>query len=182
MRQLFIRDYSTNLHGTTIIHDKEGKECYLLVGKRGLRNDTLSVYSINGALLAEAKQLTLGLSPKFALYVEHHRIGTLGSGLSLFQKVTYIQGINWIIVGSLLTGRYHIFSRGHLVFSIQPVELSGDYYRALKVDKKYNEPLAILITNILDQWARRSNNESLLARLMRKNFNLNTSMPFHDSY
>ena len=89
MRQLYIRDRSSDLHGTTVIRDKNGKSCYLLVGKWGMRYDALSLYAIDGALLAEVKQLTLGLLPKFALYVNRQRVGTIGKGLGFVQQVHY---------------------------------------------------------------------------------------------
>ena len=136
MRQLYIRDRSSDLHGTTVIRDKNGKSCYLLVGKWGMRYDALSLYAIDGALLAEVKQLTLGLLPKFALYVNRQRVGTIGKGLGFVQQVIYIRGINWIVVGSPLTSRYRVFSGSHLVFSIQPVKLSSGYCHELKIIKK----------------------------------------------
>lgn len=178
MRQLYIRDRSSDLHGTTVIRDKNGKSCYLLVGKWGMRYNALSLYAIDGALLAEVKQLTLGLLPKFALYVNRQRVGTIGKGLGFVQQVIYIRGINWIVVGSPLTSRYRVFSGSHLVFSIQPVKLSSGYCHELKINKKEDEPLAILIASILNHWARRSEQEPLLARLMKRSPNLNTSMSF----
>ncbi|MBB1080328.1 hypothetical protein H5S09_10495 [Limosilactobacillus sp. STM2_1] len=178
MRQLYIRDRSTDLHGTTVIRDKDGKSCYLLVGKWGIRHDALSLYAISGALLAEVKQLSLGLLPKFALYVNRQRVGTIGKGFGFVQQVVYIRGINWIIVGSPLTSRYRVFRGSHLVFSINPVKLSGGYCHELKVNKKDDEPLAILIASILNHWARRSDQEPLLAKLLKRSPNLRTSMSF----
>lgn len=178
VRQLYIRDRSTDLHGTTVIRDREGKSCYLLVGKWGIRHDALSLYAINGALLAEVKQLSLGLLPKFALYVNRERVGTIGKGLGFVQQVVYIRGINWIIVGSPLTARYRVFRGSHLVFSIQPVELSSGYCHELKINRQADEPLAILVASILNHWARRSQQEPLLARLRKFNPNLGTEMPF----
>ena len=67
MRQLYLRDHATDLHGTTIIRDHQGRSCYLLVGKWGMHYDVLSLYAINGALLAEVKQQSLGMLPKFSL-------------------------------------------------------------------------------------------------------------------
>ena len=102
----------------------------------------------------------------------------MGKGLRFVQQVIYIRGINWIVVGSPLTSRYRVFSGSHLVFSIQPVKLSSGYCHELKINKKEDEPLAILIASILNHWARRSEQEPLLARLMKRSPNLNTSMSF----
>lgn len=178
MRQLYIRDRSTDLHGTTVIRDQKGTSCYLLVGKWGMHHDVLSLYAISGALLAEVKQLTLGLLPKFALYVNRQRVGTIGKGLGFVQQVVYIRGINWIIVGSPLTGRYKVFRGSHLVFSIQPVEFSGGYCHELKINHREDEPLAILVASILNHWARRNDQEPLWVRLHKCSPNWGTSMSF----
>lgn len=178
MRKLYIRDRSTDLHGTTVIRDKDGKSCYLLVGKWGIKHDVLSLYAIDGALLAEVKQLSLGLLPKFALYVNRQRVGTVGKGLGFVQQVVYIRGINWIIVGSPLTSRYRVFRGSHLVFSIQPVELSSGYCHELKVNNQSDEPLAILVANILNHWARHGDQEPVWARLLKRSPRLRTSLPF----
>lgn len=178
VRQLYIRDRSTDLHGTTVIRDQKGQSCYLLVGKWGMHHDALSLYAISGELLAEVKQLTLGLLPKFALYVNRQRVGTIGKGLGFMQQVVYIRGINWIIVGSPLTSRYKVFRGSHLVFSIQPVEFSGGYCHELKVSNEADEPLAILVASILNHWARRGDQEPLLARLRKCNPTWGTSMSF----
>ena len=153
MRQLYLRDHSTDLHGTTIIRDGQGQSCYLLVGKWGMHHDVLSLYAINGDLLAEVKQLSLGLLPKFALYQHRQRVGTVGKSLGFVRQVIYIRGLNWIIVGSPLGNRYRVFGGGHLVFAIKPVQRTGTYYHELQVEQEADEPLAILIASVLDHWA-----------------------------
>lgn len=155
MRKLYLRNHATDLHGTTIIRDYQGRSCYLLVGKWGMRHDVLSLYAISGALLAEVRQLSLGLLPKFALYVDRQKVGTVGKSLGFVRQFIYIRGLNWIIVGSPLAGRYRVFQRGHRVFSIQPVEKTATYYHELTVDRRVDEPLAILVASVLDHWARR---------------------------
>lgn len=178
MRKLYLRDRSTDIQGTTVIRDQDGKSCYLLVGKTGIRHDALSVYAIDGALLAEAKQLSLGVLPKFALYVNRQRVGTIRKVLNLTQQVIYIRGIRWIVVGSPLTNRYRVFHGSRLIFSIQPVELSSGYCHELAISKEGDEPLAILIASILNRWARRSDREPFFARLFKNKSALNPCMPY----
>lgn len=155
MRQLYLRDHATDLHGTTVIRDHQGRSCYLLVGKWGMHYDVLSLYAISGALLAEVKQQSLGMLPKFALYLNRQRVGTVGKSLGFVRQVIYIRGLNWFIVGSPLAGRYRVFQGSRQVFSLQPVELTGNYYHELKVAQQADEPLAILVASVLDHWARR---------------------------
>lgn len=164
MRRLYLRDHATDLHGTTIIRDYQGRSCYLLVGKWGMLHDVLSLYSISGALLAEVKQQSLGILPKFALYLDRQQVGTVSKSLGFVREVIYIRGLNWMIVGSPFSGKYRVFQKNHLVFSIRPVAFTGDYYHELKVNHGSDEPLAILIASVLEHWARRKQRSPLKAR------------------
>lgn len=154
MRKLYLRDHSTDLHGTTVIRDEQGRSCYLLVGKWGMHHDVLSLYAINGDLLAEVKQLSLGILPKFALYQQRQRVGIVGKSFGFVRQVVYIRGLNWIIVGSPLGSRYRVFGAGKLVFALKPVQFSGSYCHELRVTNKDDEPLAILVASVLDHWSR----------------------------
>lgn len=154
MRKLYLRDHSTDLHGTTIIRDEHGRSCYLLAGKWGLHHDVLSLYAIDGQLLAEVKQLSLGLLPKFALYRHRQRVGTIGKSFGFVRQVVYIRGLNWIIVGSPLGSRYRVFGAGKLIFALKPVQFSGSYCHELRISKQADEPLAILVASVLDHWSR----------------------------
>ncbi|MGM9891441.1 LURP-one-related/scramblase family protein [Limosilactobacillus sp.] len=154
MRKLYLRDHATDLHGTTIIRDEQGQSCYLLAGKWGLHHDVLSLYAIDGQLLAEVKQLSLGLLPKFGLYQNRQRVGIVGKSFGFVRQVVYIRGLNWIIVGSPLGNRYRVFGGGKLIFALKPVRFSGSYCHELRVTNRQDEPLAILIASVLDHWSR----------------------------
>lgn len=180
MRSLYLRDHSTDLHGTTVIRDDQGRSCYLLVGKWGMHRDVLSLYAINGELLAEVKQLSLGLLQKFALYQHRQRVGVVGKSFGFVRQVIYIRGLNWIIVGSPLESRYRVFGGGKLIFALRPVQLTGSYYHELRVTKKENEPLAILIASVLDHWARGGQVESRKVRFKNPNLANNLGMDFHN--
>ena len=178
MRQLYLRDHATDLHGTTIIRDHQGRSCYLLVGKWGMHYDVLSLYAINGALLAEVKQQSLGMLPKFSLYLNRQRVGTVGKSLGFVRQMIYIRGLNWFIVGSPLAGRYRVFQGSRQVFSLQPVEFTGSYYHELKVEQKADEPLAILVASVLDHWARHGQRDPKHLRFRRARLADNFGMGF----
>ena len=78
VRTLYMRDHATDRQPATVIHDENNQAAYLLAGKWGLRQDALSLYNMRGDLLAEVSQLSLGLLPKFALYVNHQKVGVVG--------------------------------------------------------------------------------------------------------
>ena len=167
MRQLYIRDSSTDLNRATVIHDASGHSCYRLAGKWGIRYDALSLYTMSGELLAEAKQLTLGLTPKFALYLNRRQVGTIGKSLGLFHELIYIHGLNWIVVGSLVSGRFKVFCGSR--FAVEPVPNTGGFCSCLSVTNQADEPLAILTATIINRWARHHDLQPLRERLRQLN-------------
>lgn len=169
MRQLYIRDRSTDLNGATVIHDESGHSCYLLAGKWGIRYDALSLYTMSGELLAEAKQLTLGLTPKFALYLNQRQVGTIGKSLGFFHELIYIHGLNWIVVGSLMSGHFKVFCGSRLIFEIEPVQNTGGFCSRLSVVNQADEPLAILTATIINRWARHQDRQPLREKLRQLN-------------
>ncbi len=169
MRQLYIRDRSTDLNGATVIHDESGHSCYLLAGKWGIRYDALSLYTMSGELLAEAKQLTLGLTPKFALYLNQRQVGTIGKSLGFFHELIYIRGLNWIVVGSLMSGHFKVFCGSRLIFEVEPVQNTGGFCSRLSVVNQADEPLAILTATIINRWARHQGRQPLREKLRQLN-------------
>lgn len=152
MRTLYLRNRANN-RSATIIRDNYDSARYLLTGKWGLRHDALSVYTMQGQLLGEIRQLSLGLMPKFAIYQGHQRVGTIGKSLGFVREFIYIRGLNWVIVGNALTNHYRVFRNNHLVFIMEP-EASG-FYNRLTVTQEADEPVAILVACILNHWAHK---------------------------
>ena len=154
MRKLYIRDRASS-QSATVIHDERAESCYLLTGKWGLRHDALSLYTMQGELLAELKQLTLGITPRFALYQNRQRVGTMGKALGFVREVVYIRGLNWMVMGSAQSNCYRVYRNRRLVFTMGPVENTGGMYTEINVANRADEPLAILVACVLDHWARR---------------------------
>lgn len=173
MHTLYLRDRATD-SGATVIHDENGRQCYLLTGKWGLRHDALSLYTMSGELLAEVRQLSLGLMPKFALYQNHQRVGTVGKSLGFFKEIVYIQGISWLIVGNGINNHYRFLQGRRLVATMAPVDKTGFNVLELAVNNKADEPLAILVATILNHWSHNSGKIPLINRF-RQHFGRKTS-------
>lgn len=173
MRNLYLRDRATD-NGATVIHDQYGRQCYLLTGKWGLRHDALSLYTMSGELLAEVRQLSLGLMPKFALYQNHQRVGTVGKSLGFFKEIIYIQGICWLIVGNGLNNHYRFLQGRRVVANMLPINKTGLNITELSVNDEADEPLAILVATILNHWSHNSDKLPLLSRF-RQHFGSKTS-------
>lgn len=110
---------------------------------------------MQGQLLAEAKQLALGIMPKVALYQGNNKVGTIGRSLGFVSEFVYIHGLNWVIVGNVLTNRYRVFRNARLVFQMEPSPETSGYYQQITVTQEADEPLAILVAYVLNHWAHR---------------------------
>lgn len=166
MGVLYLPDQQTSVHTTTIIHDGAQTPRYLLSGKWGRYQDAYSVATMGGRLLAEIRQLSLGFSPRFALYQDRKRVGTMAKSFGFIREFLYIGGLRWVVVGTPLTSRYRVFAGNRLVFTTVPV--SGSRYARLTVTRADEEPLAILVAAILNHWAHRSHRQPLWSRPFRK--------------
>lgn len=161
VRTLYMRDHATDRQPATVIHDENNQAAYLLAGKWGLRQDALSLYNMRGDLLAEVSQLSLGLLPKFALYVNHQKVGVVGKSLGFVREVVYIRGLNWVIVGNALTNHYRVFKGSHQVFAMEPAAETGASFLAITINHPQDEPLAILVACVLNHWAKRPDPQPL---------------------
>lgn len=177
MRTLYIHQHANDLRGATTVKDEHNNTAYLLVGKWGLRQDVLSLYATSGELLAEIRQLTLGILPKFAIYQNHRQIGVIGKSLGFLREVIYIRGLSWIIVGNVLKESYRVYHGTQLVFIFKSQVQDGQTYSVLQVTDERLEPVCIVISGVLNHWARRSDKLSMPKKagiLYNNNNNLTT--------
>ena len=168
VRKLYLRSQTASGRSVTVVHDLHGQQAYLLTGRWGLRADVLSLYTISGQLLAEIKQASLGLLPRFHLFQHNQLIGYVGLSLGFSRELVYIRGLNWVIVGSGTQGRYRIFQGRRLVCEIKPVEKSGLTVSELTIDRPVDEPLALLIAAVLNHYAHRGSRVPLRMKIAQR--------------
>lgn len=176
MRKLYIHQHAADLRGASVVQDEHGNSIYLLVGKWGLRQDVLSLYDLQGQVLAEVKQLSFGLLPKFSIYENQQQVGTVGKSLGFVREMIYIRGLNWIIVGNIISNRYKVFHGTTLIFSLAPVKYSGGDYHELIVEHEEDEPVSIVIASVLDHWSRKK--ERHPKRIGQREFPLDAQRSF----
>lgn len=154
MRKLYLNEAALSAKATTVIHDEQNQSCYLLVGKWGLRADVLSVYTIAGELEAEVKQESLGLLPKFRLVYHRQVVGRVSKTFGVIREVLFVRGLNWVIMGSLTSGRFRIYHGRDQVATIAVIDHSGGGTVELTVDQPDHEALIVCLAAILNRWAR----------------------------
>lgn len=149
MRALYIRQDSLAAKGASVVRDADRRSIYLLVGKWGRHQDALSLYQISGDLLAELRQTSLGLLPRFDIYYQGEKVGAISKRLGFFNEMIYISNLHWIIVGNFVTGNYKIY---HGTTTIMNSRSAGDL-REMQISSENLEPICICLAATLDHWA-----------------------------
>jgi uncharacterized protein YxjI len=158
MRKLYFSRNSF-AKGARIVRDGHNQSHYLLVGRWGRRQDALSLYAIHGELLAEIKQTSLGLLPKFDLYYNRQNVGSISKTLGFWHEMIFVRKLRWIIMGSLNSESYRIYHGTELVMTMRPVVTSNGEAFELAITDESTEPLCICIAAILDHWQKPTNRE-----------------------
>ncbi|ETY75148.1 hypothetical protein LFAB_03430 [Lactiplantibacillus fabifermentans T30PCM01] len=156
MRKLYFSRNSF-AKGARIVRDAHDQSHYLLVGRWGRRQDALSLYAIQGELLAEIKQTSLGLLPKFDLYYNRQNVGSISKTLGFWHEMIYVRKLRWIIMGSLNTESYRIYHGTDLVMTMRPVVTSNGEAFELEIAEETIEPICICVAAILDHWQKPTN-------------------------
>lgn len=152
MAEYFIQEQQLGMLTRTIVKDVHGKSLYLLVGSWGNRGDVLSLYAMNGEIVASIKQVSLVFGSRFELYNGFEKVGVLQKLLNLNADFYYIKHLNWTVLGNIKNHHYSIFQRNHKIMEMNRTTLfSGDYF-CLNVASDENAPLCICIAAVLDYW------------------------------
>lgn len=156
MRQLFIKQTTDVLNGVRPVLDEQQKTVYLISGQFGWSRAQMLATTASGEELAEAKQLSLGLMPKFALYYNGREVGSVIRSLGFWREVIYIRGLNWVVMGNLVSGKYKIYHGTHIVASMHPVMGHDGQYDQLSVANHSAEPVCLLVAAIMDRWGKQN--------------------------
>ncbi|MEY8663181.1 LURP-one-related family protein [Ligilactobacillus faecis] len=154
MRELYTKRTELSNRGTVKITDRSGRLVYFIIGKWGLHPSVLSIYDVSGPLLAEIKQRSLGLFPKFDLYENKKHVGSLRRYYGINREMLFVRGLNWFIIGNLLTFNYKVYHGRKCIMTISEVQLTTGARLEFHIENQADEPLCFCIAAILDYWAR----------------------------
>lgn len=156
MVRLFIKEEYMSMQNRMIVKDVSGHDTYLIVGKWGRAGDALSIYSLDGTRLAEAKQKKLSLFPTFELKVNGERIGRIKKrpGIHGIKKPYFtVSRLNWLITGDFEAQKYTVRQQTNVIMRLEKnYSFIGDFY-ALRINKDEMAPICCLISVIVDHYS-----------------------------
>ncbi len=108
MSEFFIQDRQLSRVTRTIVKDETGKSLFLMVGRWGTKGDALSLYRLNGQMVASIKQISFTFGTRFEIYKDFEKVGTLQKIFNWPGDFYYIQQLHWAVHGDIYNHRYGI--------------------------------------------------------------------------
>lgn len=152
MSEYFIQEQQLSNVTRTIVKDEDGQSLFLMVGRWGTRGDALSLYAMNGELVASIKQLSFFFGTRFELYKEFEKVGTLKRLLNLNADFYYVNQLHWTVIGDIQNHYYTIHHNNHKIMEMSKATLFSGNYFCLEVENDEDAPLCICIAAVLDYW------------------------------
>lgn len=152
MPEYYIQDRQLSNNTRTIIKDEHGKQLFLMVGTWGRQKDVLSLYKMNGQLVAQIKQLSILFGSRFAIYEHRQQVGIMKKIFNWPGDFYYIKQLHWAAHGDIYHHQYQIHHFNKKIMSMNIATLfSGDYY-VLDIPDSKNAAKCICIAAVLDYW------------------------------
>lgn len=152
MSEFFIQERQLSSVTRTIIKDEEGKSLFLMVGRWGARGDALSLYAMNGELVASIKQVGFTFGTRFEIYEKFTKVGTMQKIFNWPGDFYFIRQLHWTAQGNIYNHQYSIHHFNKQIMTMDKATLfSGDYY-VVNVTDDENAPVCICIAAVLDYW------------------------------
>ena len=157
MSEYFIQEKHLSRATRTVVKDESVKSIFLMVGRWGTKGDALSLYAINGNLVAHIKQTSLTFGTRFELYKDFKKVGTMKKIFNWPGDFYYIRRLHWTVQGDIYNHQYQIHHFNQQIMKMDKATLfTGDYY-VLDIPIEENAPICICIAAVLDYWLYRKN-------------------------
>ena len=160
MVRLFIKEEHLALQNRMIVKDDAGNDVFLIVGKWGRLGDMMTVYSMSGERLVEAKQTLLSVFPKFSLHKNGQYIGSIkkqGGLRGLRKPYVIVTKFNWLITGDYEKRRFTVRHIAKKIMTIEKtISYSGDFY-ILNIENEDHAAIACVLAVLLDHYVHKKN-------------------------
>lgn len=174
MIQLFVDEDRNKSHRFTV-RDDSGNILYLIEGYWGKKDDIVNLFSLNGNLLLQAKQVNMSPFFKFDLIHEQEKVGSFRKHPGFFglrDAFFTIQPKDWIIKGDFEILNFTTFKNGQEIIKTSKLLKEANYLYSLKVKREEDLVLASLLSILLDHYSRKKGNDIAYDKLSQKNYNL----------
>lgn len=178
MVRYFINQEFLSKQNRMIVKDVTGREVYLIVGKWGRVGDKLSVFRLDGSRVLDVRQVILSLFPKFRLYKDGQKIGSLKKrpGLKGIKNPFFtLTRLNWIITGDYEKKQFTIRRFGKKIGTVDKnISYMGEFY-SIDLVNEQDAPVACAVAVLLDHYAE--NTEPVWKKYRQEKYSLGIMHP-----
>lgn len=152
MSEFFIQEKQLSRITRTVVTDEYGRSLYLLVGRWGTKGDALSLYHMDGSLVASIKQVSFTFGNRFDIYENYQKVGSLQKIFNWPGDFYFINQLKWHVHGDIYNHHYAIHHFTKEIMCMDKASLlRGDFY-VLNVADNQDAPKCICIAAIMDYW------------------------------
>ncbi|WP_179394763.1 LURP-one-related/scramblase family protein [Lacticaseibacillus absianus] len=162
--RLYIDAQALQDGGMTVVKDDQSTPRYILTGRHGLANDGFNLHTIAGESIGSIRQKTVGFFPRYDLYIDRQRIGSVKKVLGLWHEFVFVSDLNWMIIGNLLANDYHVYHGVKTVTTIAAVGAATGTTFEVDIRNDADVPAGLLIAAILDRWRQTQLRNPLMRR------------------
>jgi len=152
MAEYFIQQKALSSNARTLVQDNSGKNLFLLVGRWGRRNDSVTLYDLSGNLLGKIKQTSVLSGRRFVLFKKNIKVATMRKLPTFKEEWYFVSRLNWLAQGNFSEHRYVIKHGQTLIMEMLGAHIFKGGFYSLVIPDDENAPLAILIAAVLDYW------------------------------
>jgi len=156
MIRLYIKNEYTTTQSRMLVKTESSQDVFLIVGKYGRINDTLSLYNLAGDRLVELKQKTLSVFPTFDLKINQEPFGKVKKYPGIFGiykprfKVTKL---NWVVTGDFVKRNYTVRRNAKKIMEVSKHMSSFGEFHVLTIYEEEKAPLCSLLSVIIDHYS-----------------------------
>ncbi|KRM72394.1 hypothetical protein [Lacticaseibacillus brantae] len=107
--------------GITPIYDQHHQNRFLISGRRGLINTGYVLANLSRQPLGEIRQQSLGIFPRYGLFVDNQETGTIKQMFGVWNEFAYVSKLNWIVMGNLTNDVYRVYRGVGVIMSVSSV-------------------------------------------------------------
>lgn len=171
--RLFIKEEYMSIQNRMLVKNEEGRDTYLIVGKWGRVGDSLSIYTMDGDRLVEAKQQKLSIFPKFDLLIDGEKICSVKKHpglLGIKNPYFTVSKLQWLITGDFLAQRYTVRNKSKVIMELEKnCSFMGNFF-SLTISNDEVAPLCCILAVIVDHYS--PNKESVFEEFKQKQYSL----------
>lgn len=174
MIRLFVKENKGDSHRLTV-RDDNGQILYLIEGYWGRKNDIINLFSLQGDLILQAKQINFSPFFQFELFQAKEKIGTIRKHPGFFglrDAFFTIQPQNWLIKGDFEKLYFEVFKEEQRIMTATKMISNANYLFSLKIKKEEDLALASLVTVLLDHYSREKGTFENYDELEQNGYNL----------